>query len=95
MSDLASTAPNTWRAVAGTKKIHIQNSPSQVKSCTTANCFMVAGISRIASPTSLIIAPTPCFSLFFAWNASMSSGGNSLVVITVQSTHTRNTSAPA
>ena len=37
---------------AGTKNSHMQNRPSQVNSCTTASCFIVDGISRMAVPIS-------------------------------------------
>ena len=72
----------------------MQNRPSQVKSCTTASCFIVFGMSRTASPTSVSSAPTPDFSFRHRSNASRSSGGYSVVVITVQSTASRNTTAP-
>jgi hypothetical protein len=55
----------------------------------------VRGISRTASPTSPNSAPTPRRSRFSRSNAAMSSGGCSLVVNTVQSTASRNTTAPA
>ena len=72
----------------------MQNSPSQVNVCTTASCFMVFGISRTASTTSASTAPAPRPSAFIFVNAAMSSGGYSSVVNTVQSTASRNTTAP-
>ena len=94
-SERGSVAPNTWRAVAGTKNSHMQNSPSHVRSCTTASCRIVCGISRMAAPISVNRFASPILPRRARSNAAMSSGGNSLVVATVHSTHTRNTAAPA
>ena len=55
---------------------------------------MVEGISTKAERTSTVPPMRPVFSAFFFLNASMFSGGYSLVLNTVQSTATRMATAP-
>ena len=95
MVDSNATSGKARRAVAGTKNIHMQKRPSQVKSCTTASWRIVGGISRMDDPISAARWRRPPRSRFARSNAAGSSGGCSLVVITVQSTASRNTTAPA
>ncbi len=72
----------------------MQKRPSHVKICTGASWRIVRGISRKAAMISLKPAAKPCFSRRILSNASMSSGGYSLVVNTVQSTASKNATAP-
>ncbi len=87
-------APKTWYEVIRPKNIHMQKSPSHVKNWTTASCFIVAGISRMAEVISAKYAPTPRCSLCLRLNSSMSSGGYSFDVKTVHSTQSRKATAP-
>src|SRR5215210_238599 len=88
-------APKTWYEVISPKNIHMQKRPSQVKNWTTANCFIVVGISRMAEVISEKYAPKPRRSRRLRSKSSMSSGGYSLEVKTVQSTQTRKAAAPS
>src|SRR5438105_4027544 len=76
------------------KNIPMTTKRNHVKHCSTADCFMVVGISRKAERISVRAAPKPLCSLRLRSNSAMFSGGNSFVVITVQSTQTRKATAP-
>src|SRR5215510_5904838 len=93
-AELGSFAPNTCREVIKPKNIHMQNNPSQVNIWTTASCFIVAGISRIAEMISFSALPIPADSAFFLRNSSMFSGGYSFDDTTVHKTHNKKAAAP-
>src|SRR5690348_7878151 len=76
------------------KNCHMQGSANQVKNCTTASCFIVVGISASDEAISANPPKQPLFSARKRRNASISSGGYSFVVSTVQSTAARKTIAP-
>src|SRR5215216_6334531 len=94
-AEVESVVPNTCREVIKPKNIHIQNSPSHVKTCTTASCFMVCGISRIAEKISARAFPTPRVSSFLLRNSSKFSGGYSFDVKTVHNTASRKAIEPS
>src|SRR5262245_22088041 len=93
-AELGSFAPNTCREVINPKNIHMQNRPSQVNIWTTASCFIVAGISRIAEKISFNALPIPADSAFLLRNSSVLSGAYSRDVSTVHKTNNRKAAAP-
>src|SRR5215510_4476806 len=76
------------------KNCHIHGRANQVKNWTTANCFIVLGISATEENISPKPAAIPFFSRFMRAKASRSSGGYSFVVNTVHNTATKKTTAP-
>src|ERR1041384_1969545 len=92
--ELASVAPKMCREVIKPKNIHKQRRPSQVNIGTPASFFIVCGISLIAEIISESPAVKPVFSARFFLKASISSGGYSFDVSTVQITHNKNAAAP-
>src|SRR5689334_20493718 len=92
--DVESVAPKICRDVINPKNIHMQKRPSQVKICTTASCFIVRGISRMAEKISSRPLPIPRVSAFFLRKSSKFSGGYSFDVRTVHNTQSRKAAAP-
>src|SRR5215510_4155284 len=76
------------------KNCHIHGRANQVKNWTSANCFIVRGISATEEKISPKPAAIPFFSRFMRAKASRSSGGYSFVVNTVHNTATKKTAAP-
>ena len=89
-----SVAPNTSRATAVEKYSHMQKSPSQVQTCTSASCRIVVGMVRTAARISRAPAAMPALAVLSRSKAARSSGGFSLVVSTVYSTAPKNAAAP-
>ena len=87
-------APNTDSVRAGVAKDHIVKKANQLKNCTAPSFRITTGMSRMKPKISVAPAPTPWLCSFSRRNASMSSGGSSVVVKTVIRMLVKNTKAP-